>query len=61
MDKEQRALNGLATIRDKLVVFNGVRAAAFNENLTPGQALESIRAYYEAFDGDQAERAASLT
>lgn len=52
MDKETKALNGLATMRDKLIVFNGVRAAVFNENLTPEQALESARAYYEAFDGD---------
>ena len=43
-------------MRDKLVVFNGVRAAVFNENLTPEQALESARAHYEAFDADQASR-----
>lgn len=51
----------IAGLRDKIIVFNGVRAAAFNENLTPGQALDSIRGYYEAFDGDQAERAASAS
>lgn len=42
-------------------VFSGVRAAAFNENLTPEQALDSIRGYYEAFDGDQSGRAASAS
>ena len=54
MSKQDRAFQALATMRDRLIVFNGVRAAIFNENLTAEQALESARAYYEAFDADRA-------
>ena len=43
-------------MRDKIIVFNGVRSAVFNENLTPEQALDSIHGYYEAFDADQESR-----
>lgn len=53
--REQQALASLANIRDKLIVFNGARAAAFNPNLTAEQALESIRAYYQAYDADHPE------
>ncbi|SBS73805.1 hypothetical protein MHPYR_180070 [uncultured Mycobacterium sp.] len=49
---EVKALNALALMRDRLIVFNGAKAALFNKNLTPEQALESARAYYEAFDAD---------
>jgi hypothetical protein len=41
MDKE---------VRDKLVVFNGVRVVAFDPNLSPSEVVARVRAYYEAFD-----------
>jgi hypothetical protein len=50
MDKEARALQSIGTLRDKLVVFNGVRAVAFDPNLSPSEVVARVRAYYEAFD-----------
>lgn len=55
-DRQQKALNGLATMRDKLVVFNAVRELAFSGD-ADDEVVLSIREYYEAFDGDQADRA----
>jgi hypothetical protein len=50
MDKEDPALQSIWTLRDKLVVFNGVRAVAFDPNLSPSEVVARVRAYYEAFD-----------
>lgn len=50
MDKEVRALQSIGTLRDKLVVFNGVRAVAFDPNLSPSEVVVRVREYYEAFD-----------
>lgn len=33
-------------------MFNGVRAVAFDLNLSDGQIVARVREYYEAFDDD---------
>ncbi|WP_141772686.1 hypothetical protein [Mycobacterium malmoense] len=48
--KEAQALKSIGTLRDKLVVFNGVRAVAFDPDLSDGQIVARVREYYEAFD-----------
>ena len=50
MDKLSKTLG---SVRDKLVVFNGVRAVVFDEKLSNAEIVSRVREYYEAYnEGD---------
>jgi hypothetical protein len=50
MDKQERALNALAVMRDQKVVFGTVRAIVNDLSLTPEEAMTRISELYVAYD-----------
>lgn len=55
MADDTKAFNSLAVMRDQKLVFFSARTHAFNEAVSPADALARIRDLYEAFDESHPE------